>query len=497
MRRLGPRANVGEYHSSFVTGPERLPPQAPRIETTSSLLTTRRAISGLSLLTSASKLLSPADGLRYRQFETTMAFAEAYVLHNGITIVGPPPPPNSREAQFAKVVNERRPGAINFLEIGPSERRIVDLRMADVTVRALGQRVTTGDVDVGLRPYRDYSEDATRFGAQAAAALNGEREDVRDGLRAAVNDAWERGADRSFANHLMRGFMFASIAHVVGGSALYTGHRKAVQLLVDLATPDLHRQTTALRLYRAADAALTVRQPPPDPQSIDRAFRVGLIPWIVLMSRGFDVDADASAGLGPCRGGRRLGHLLYLLDRLRQAWGGLLTLGAKYDAAEVWRPWRNPTVGDIRANARREDAERLIARLAHRQPSSAGERLVQATRDIFGGQQSVSEPTALAGEAEGVVYPVQVLLNILSLILPGNIDRRRAYYPVLQSLAKTNSWPSPCRAAFGLFRIETIGVGSREVPKDQAEISGSDALSLADAQLRLRRLLAARDLLTV
>lgn len=455
---------------------------------------TRRAVAGRSLLTSASKLLSPSAGLSYGQFETVMAFAVAYVLHDGITVLATPPPPNSGEDRFTAIVNERRPGAIDFLELSDSDRSIVDLRMAELTERVLGQRVTTGDIDISIDFRRDYVEDVAPFRADVQRAVAGRSGGLEDSLRDGINRAWEHGADRIFANHLMRAFMFSSIAHLIGGSAVFTGHRRAVRLLLDEAAPDLHYETTALGLYRAADAALAIRQPNPDPQSLNHAFLAGLIPWIVMRSGGFETHGLVQTGLGEDRGGLRLGHLLARLDRLRESWRWLLALGAKYDAAEVWRPWRNPRVGHIRASARRREAERMMARLAHRQPFSMGERFVQTARDVLGGQQTVSGLSSTSGDDGGVIYPVQVLLNILSLALPGNIDRRLAFLPVLSNLARTNSWPPPSRAAFDLFRIETVSVGGRPVPRDQSEITWSNTLSYSEAQLRLKRLLPERGL---
>jgi hypothetical protein len=434
----------------------------------------------VSLLTTTAQLFDLDTPFSYRRLRTLTAFAEAYVLHRGLTAIGPVADrEQERVGRFLWQLNGRRPGVAQVLDgadLDLVRSPHVEARLRDLTDRVLGGRVyvsASGLLEKTERA-RGSDDDDRDFRRDFVGALRAP--DRASALSDLVVTTYRSKAGSGLGQHLLRAFLYAAIAAEAGGSVIFTGNRQVAGLLMYLANPSLLPETSALRTYRTLNAVAYSAQEEVDPLSLDASFRVPLILWDVL--RALETSQEKSQPAW------RLKRFLDALDDTREKWQPYLRYMDGFDR-ELRRAATAPATGERR--------RRLQLDAAANAARSAAPKSGQTLR-LF--RELLSTPEVLlktggGGESGGdsspgsleVKLPVRIVFNAVFRWAPR--PRRRALaYPISRVIEvyRTNR---PCLTAYRAFNIPTSVREDREVPSDREDIEAFEALSAADASARL------------
>lgn len=445
-----------------------------------------RAVSGMSLLTTTSNLLHLEQPFNYRGYRTLMAFAEAYVFHDGITIVGSPEAEirrgdyaYERWRRFGELMDRldhHRPGVVAFSDgEALKQRGDIGQLLATYSRAVLGRETTIEDLLPKAPPGR-YGEDAEALLSTLPGVLRAaDSSAMREGLRDVIAAQREGSNWTSIGPRLQRALLYAAVARSIGGSLILTGSREAVGLLLALTDEVDLPETTALRTYRAADA-VSIEQQAPSPAQLGQAFHTSLLEGAIL--RRFQYLPPDWRERDPTL---RLNMFLDVLNARRDGHSALLRYGRDLDRGAAGLA----SVKDRKILFKLE--EKAVA-LARAEGLTRGDRFEAKLRKVFGRQQTV-DGTLGAPEGDGRLgLLIQLAVNAVGFFYPEHSERRVALRGLKQLIIEAFERPSKCTVAFDVFGIPTATYKGHRAARNPSEIEALNALDFASARVRLRGL---------
>jgi len=222
------------------------------------------AVTGKSILSSSAKILSTdVSKCTYLEYRTFCDFLEAVILHEKVYVLGQFSERENQAADLMEKLNELNKSNFIFL-LNDSDnkffinRQDVDRQLKNIAINVFQNKISF--IRKQLLPksftYRYNDDEKTSFINDITLSDQGQVEIIRD----VIVNLFNTKTNSEFLKHLLRGFVIASVASILNGTAKLTGSRKPLSLLIKEKNKDYNFETDLFKIYQHVNNLYLLKQ---------------------------------------------------------------------------------------------------------------------------------------------------------------------------------------------------------------------------------------------
>ena len=221
-------------------------------------------VSGKSILSSSAKILSlEISRCTYLEYKTFCDFLESVILHEKIYVLGDFSERENQASDLMNKLNELNETEFIHIINDSVDKFFINRNSIDIQIKRLVDNTFNNEISFirkQLIPksftYRYNDDEKTSFLADINSI---DIEDI-DLLKNKIVNLFNNNPNSEFVKHLFRGFVIASVASILNGTAKFTGSRKAIGFLIKKKNKEQRFETDLFKLYQHVNTLYLVKQ---------------------------------------------------------------------------------------------------------------------------------------------------------------------------------------------------------------------------------------------
>lgn len=222
------------------------------------------AISGKSILSSSAKILLPEiSRCTYLEYRTFCDLLECVILHDEVYVLGDFSERENQASNLMKSLNTLNKTDFIHVINDSVDKLFINRTSIDVQLKKIVDNTFNSDISFirkQLIPksftYR-YNEDEKAAFLASIKSIDLENIEL---LKNKIINLFDNSPNSEFVKHLFRGFLIASVASILNGTAKFTGLRKPIGFLIKKKNKEQHFETNLFKLYQHVNGLYLKKQ---------------------------------------------------------------------------------------------------------------------------------------------------------------------------------------------------------------------------------------------